>query len=109
MPQVERPGTNLKQERSHEQEVVSAYEHDFDVGPTLKELLQVLGCVGATESAAQDQDPSFRGWRGSVAVCPIAVCMICRIHVGNSHWKRDGLSAFRVALVACPPVSEARL
>ena len=57
---VKSSGTNLKQQRRHDEKVVAAHKDDFDIRTALAKLLQVPGRVDPTEAATEDQDPSFR-------------------------------------------------
>src|SRR5262245_43763849 len=59
MAGVERPGTDLEQQRGHQEEVVPAHEDDLDVPPALAKPLQVAGRAHPTEAAAEDHNPGL--------------------------------------------------
>ena len=59
VPGVERPGANLKQQGSQDDEVVPADEDDLDVRPVAAQPLQVTGGRNPAEAAAEDDDPGL--------------------------------------------------
>jgi hypothetical protein len=56
MAYVERPRTNLEQQRRHQQEIIATDEHDLDILASSAKLLQVARGVDSTETTAKNHD-----------------------------------------------------
>jgi hypothetical protein len=56
MAQVEGAGTDLEQQRRHDEEIVPAHQDDLDVRPAAAKVFQVTGGVNPAEAAAEDDD-----------------------------------------------------
>jgi hypothetical protein len=63
LTEVKGAGTNFKQQRRHEQEIVATDEDDFDIRPPPAQSLQIASRIDSTEAAAEDHDPGSR-WVG---------------------------------------------
>src|SRR5262245_47270636 len=76
MAGVERPGTDLEQQRRHQKEIVAADEKDLDIRASFTKPFQMPGRVDSAKAAAQDHDPFLRPRSAHVAfqsaepVCP---------------------------------------
>ena len=62
MALVERPGTDLEQQRRHEEKIVLAHENDLHVRPVTAKLFQMAGRVDPAKTAAENHDPFGWGW-----------------------------------------------
>src|SRR5262249_2876099 len=56
-----RPGTDLEEQRGHQDKIIPAHEDDLDIPPAFAKPLQATGRGNAAEAAAEDHDPGFRG------------------------------------------------
>src|SRR5262249_55559657 len=59
MAEIECSGTDLEEQRGHDEEIVAAHKHDLDILPAFAKPLQVTGRIDATESAAEDHNPGL--------------------------------------------------
>ena len=56
MAEIECPGTNLKQQWRHEQEIIPTHQHDLNIRTVLQKPFQVAGRVDSTKAATKDHN-----------------------------------------------------